>query len=794
LEELGPNACGTWTCDAFGECVVASDACSDRDEDGYGVGTSCTCSLDCDDNDADVTTSLVTPCCRTGSGTKTCTNGVWGVCSAGTPASAEACDGEDDDCDGVADNDIGDVSCGLGACRVTLPACVDGSVSTCLPLPPTSSVDSCNEVDDDCDGAVDEDCSGCLHVATDGDDVAAIASGGVSPFQNVQPAIDYAAAHPEGPTRVCVAAGPACGWDGYSFDGPTGADLRMRNGIDLLGNYESTSWTRCSDSTTGLRPRTGVGVLFDEDVVQPTVLDGFWISGSFAPPEPTDVTGVTVRGATGAMLSNLAIGYGLVTTTSYGVNVMNGGVATIARSQITGGDGTVRCAGVRSLGSRVHLIENCVTPLDRTTGHCVVASPHPWLAAQIRGCGGAGPSVALDLESSPGSVIEGSSFWGDIVLRGDATGTIVRANTILGEPSQRPDPTLGIEACDGAAPRIVDNETISGVNSVAISSLGDCHPRIEANREIFVSTAVGTPAIHCGSHGGVASQCVLVGNADIYSEFIQAPPPWQRTTVTIDCAGGACAKISRNRIFGTTPIPDSCNETCSVVATALVMEGAEALVDSNYISVLTGGLRSNLALVLTGLDARNSRALRVQNNLLRIAELNLGPIDVGPFSTLALKIDGGMIDVHSNTFEMPTTSVSVGGNRACVAGSVLLNGASTAVLRNNRMDKGDCGSPPPQGSQIGFFIEAGPAADPTVLENNGVWGTYLDEGSTVLTASQVNALVDMVVSGNVEGCTPTTPLSPGSPCTNAGTPVGAPLYDYEGQLRDAMPDIGHDEL
>lgn len=68
------------------------------------------------------------------------------------------CDGVDDDCDGVADEDYAPTptSCGLGACTATgETVCVDGTVeSPCTPGAP--DVETCNGLDDDCDGAVDD--------------------------------------------------------------------------------------------------------------------------------------------------------------------------------------------------------------------------------------------------------------------------------------------------------------------------------------------------------------------------------------------------------------------------------------------------------------------------------------------------------------------------------------------------------------------------------------------------------------------------------------------------------------
>lgn len=52
--------------------------------------------------------------------------------------------------------DEGSIVCGVGACLRTVPACVDGVAATCAPGAPEAEV--CNDLDDDCDGAVDDGC------------------------------------------------------------------------------------------------------------------------------------------------------------------------------------------------------------------------------------------------------------------------------------------------------------------------------------------------------------------------------------------------------------------------------------------------------------------------------------------------------------------------------------------------------------------------------------------------------------------------------------------------------------
>jgi hypothetical protein len=66
----------------------------------------------------------------------------------------EVCNGKDDDCDGEVDEGLAAVSCGVGACRRSVAACVAGMPQTCTPGEPRA--ETCNGVDDDCDGAVDD--------------------------------------------------------------------------------------------------------------------------------------------------------------------------------------------------------------------------------------------------------------------------------------------------------------------------------------------------------------------------------------------------------------------------------------------------------------------------------------------------------------------------------------------------------------------------------------------------------------------------------------------------------------
>ena len=95
--------------------------------------------------------------------TQTCTGGVWGDC---TPP-VELCDGLDNDCDSITDNgfDVGaDCTVGAGACEVVgaYICAPDGLSAICGASPGIPQLESCNGLDDDCDGVVDGSPEGAL--------------------------------------------------------------------------------------------------------------------------------------------------------------------------------------------------------------------------------------------------------------------------------------------------------------------------------------------------------------------------------------------------------------------------------------------------------------------------------------------------------------------------------------------------------------------------------------------------------------------------------------------------------
>jgi len=143
----GAIVCGDATGDTLDLCNGADDDCNPGTADGSadpGVGVAC------DGADSDL--------CQ--EGTTSCTAGAV-VCGDTTGDTLDVCNGIDDDCDPSTADGAGDPAVGVACDGADADMCVEGSTvcsggSVSCGDTTGDNAETCNAVDDDCDGVIDE--------------------------------------------------------------------------------------------------------------------------------------------------------------------------------------------------------------------------------------------------------------------------------------------------------------------------------------------------------------------------------------------------------------------------------------------------------------------------------------------------------------------------------------------------------------------------------------------------------------------------------------------------------------
>jgi len=160
-----PNCTSDYNCSTLlcvgGNCVNCTTNADCARTTGFCSGGKCSTPPECTPGQnrscysGSISTSGIGRCQN---GTQTCTGaGTWGGCIGELLPINETCNNIDEDCNGIVDDNTPSRSCALnhtGICAIGNETCTSGTYGGC-PLPQN---ETCNGLDDNCDGTIDEGC------------------------------------------------------------------------------------------------------------------------------------------------------------------------------------------------------------------------------------------------------------------------------------------------------------------------------------------------------------------------------------------------------------------------------------------------------------------------------------------------------------------------------------------------------------------------------------------------------------------------------------------------------------
>jgi hypothetical protein len=324
----GWSACSA-TAPAPEVCDGVDNDCNYLIDDGVGGGETCANSV---------------PGVGSCSGVTACEGAAGFVCQARTPR-FELCNAIDDDCDGAVDEtypNIGDAcTAGVGAClRYGALRCAAGGTSTeCSAAAGTPSTERCNGVDDDCDGSTDETFTGLGALCTSGVGACARFGTSVCAPDGLTATCSATAGAPG--TESCNYVDDDCNGtvdDGYRNPSTGLYDQDSACGscdIDCATVYGSVAGTYGRCAVVGGRAGCVLGCLAGRYDLNGDALDGC----EFVP----DSTAVYVSGGAVTAVDDAGCGLGPPGTGGYPCRTIGQGLAraaSLGRNRVIVADGT----------------------------------------------------------------------------------------------------------------------------------------------------------------------------------------------------------------------------------------------------------------------------------------------------------------------------------------------------------------------------------------------------------------------------------------------------------------------
>nr|MBP8971992.1 hypothetical protein [Myxococcota bacterium] len=377
-EDMGEFMCGLGVCaHLVPECINGQPGVCNQYK-GQSAEICDKLDNDCDGETDELWPELGQPC--DGPDPDECKNGVFVcnaagdgvVCEGDFPNFEEVCNGIDDDCDGLTDEDLGTQTCGIGACEHTIDNCVGGRPQTCNPMEgyqPDDPPDP-DYIDSNCDG-IDGDASKAIFVdASSGRDT----NPGTreNPKKTIQAGLNAAAS--QGKLYVLVSLGV------YN------ETVELRNGVGLYGQYDaSADWQRKVENTTTIRGNSNKGIIA-ENIASKTHVQGFVVISESTSERGGSSYGIFATNSPGLELHSMTIQAGNGGRGENGVGGQNGLNGSM------GGQGTQGCGYNCGCLICINQCGDCPRPLGGDGGDsvCGVAGGNGGNSGGINGLGFSG--------------------------------------------------------------------------------------------------------------------------------------------------------------------------------------------------------------------------------------------------------------------------------------------------------------------------------------------------------------------------------------------------------------------